>query len=113
MCLESVFFHFLVSETNLETLVRSTFPKLKFKVYYFDREIMRSLISMSVRQALEQPLNFTLSWCAAYTAANFGNLKPPISVSLKGYLTLIPTSLGPRTSLMFPIAPSTCNTPIS
>ncbi|CAN0885489.1 Probable galacturonosyltransferase-like 7 [Linum grandiflorum] len=64
MCPESVFFHFLVSETNLETLVRSTFPKLKFKVYYFDPEIVRSLISTSVRQALEQPLNYARNYLA-------------------------------------------------
>ncbi|KAL0389681.1 UNVERIFIED_CONTAM: putative galacturonosyltransferase-like 7 [Sesamum calycinum] len=40
-CPESVFFHFLVSETGLEAVVRSTFPELKFKVYYFDpREVI-------------------------------------------------------------------------
>ncbi|CAN1199156.1 Probable galacturonosyltransferase-like 7 [Linum perenne] len=64
MCLESVFFHFLVSDTNLETLVRSTFPNLKFKVYYFDPEIVRSLISTSVRQELEQPLNYARNYLA-------------------------------------------------
>lgn len=64
MCPESVFFHFLVSETSLETLVRSTFPELKFKVYYFDPEIVRSLISTSVRQALEQPLNYARNYLA-------------------------------------------------
>jgi lipopolysaccharide biosynthesis glycosyltransferase len=64
MCPENVFFHFLVSETNLESLVRSTFPQLKFKVYYFDPEIVRSLISTSVRQALEQPLNYARNYLA-------------------------------------------------
>ncbi|KAD6120260.1 hypothetical protein E3N88_11531 [Mikania micrantha] len=63
-CPESVFFHFLVSDTSLETLVRSTFPKLKFKVYYFDPEIVRRLISTSVRQALEQPLNYARNYLA-------------------------------------------------
>ncbi|XP_073038002.1 probable galacturonosyltransferase-like 7 [Primulina eburnea] len=63
-CPESVFFHFLVSETGLETLVRSTFPDLKFKVYYFDPERVRSLISSSVRQALEQPLNYARNYLA-------------------------------------------------
>ncbi|XP_057964311.1 probable galacturonosyltransferase-like 7 [Malania oleifera] len=63
-CPESIFFHFLVSETNLETLVRSTFPQLKFKVYYFDPEIVRNLISTSVRQALEQPLNYARNYLA-------------------------------------------------
>ncbi|KAL5700989.1 putative galacturonosyltransferase-like 7 [Ranunculus cassubicifolius] len=64
LCPESIFFHFLVSETNLEALVRSTFPELKFKVYYFDPEIVRNLISTSVRQALEQPLNYARNYMA-------------------------------------------------
>lgn len=64
LCPESVFFHFLVSETNLEYLVRSTFPQLKFKVYYFDPDIVRNLISTSVRQALEQPLNYARNYLA-------------------------------------------------
>ncbi|KAM7274844.1 hypothetical protein ACFE04_016710 [Oxalis oulophora] len=63
-CPESVFFHFLVSETNLETLVRSTFPQLQFKVYYFDPEIVKNMISSSVRQALEQPLNYARNYLA-------------------------------------------------
>ncbi|KAG2324603.1 hypothetical protein Bca4012_039124 [Brassica carinata] len=61
-CPESVFFHFLVSETDLESIIRSTFPRLKLKVYYFDPEIVRSLISTSVRQALEQPLNYARNY---------------------------------------------------
>ncbi|KAI3732534.1 hypothetical protein L1987_63739 [Smallanthus sonchifolius] len=61
-CPESIFFHFLVSDTSLKTLVASTFPKLKFKVYYFDPEIVRKLISTSVRQALEQPLNYARNY---------------------------------------------------
>lgn len=64
LCPGSIFFHFLVSETNLETLVRSTFPEMKFKVYYFDPEIVRNLISTSVRQALEQPLNYARNYLA-------------------------------------------------
>ncbi|CAN8248078.1 unnamed protein product [Cochlearia groenlandica] len=63
-CPESVFFHFIVSETNLETLVRSTFPELKFNVYYFAPETVRGLISSSVRQALEQPLNYARNYLA-------------------------------------------------
>ncbi|GMH30895.1 hypothetical protein Nepgr_032738 [Nepenthes gracilis] len=64
LCPENIFFHFLVSETNLKTLVRSTFPQLKFEVYYFDPEIVRNLISTSVRQALEQPLNYARNYLA-------------------------------------------------
>ncbi|MBA0578935.1 hypothetical protein Gorai_021206, partial [Gossypium raimondii] len=64
LCPENVFFHFLVSDTDLETLVRSTFPQLKFKAYYFDPAIVRNLISSSVRQALEQPLNYARNYLA-------------------------------------------------
>ncbi|XP_009102816.1 probable galacturonosyltransferase-like 6 [Brassica rapa] len=65
LCPESVFFHFIVSsETNLESLVRSTFQELKFNVYYFAPETVRGLISSSVRQALEQPLNYARNYLA-------------------------------------------------
>ncbi|KHN17889.1 Putative galacturonosyltransferase-like 7 [Glycine soja] len=60
-CLKNIF-HFLVCETNLESLVKSTFPQLNFKVYYFDPEIVRNLISTSVRQTLEQPLNYVSNY---------------------------------------------------
>eukprot|EP00262_Sarcandra_glabra_P015429 TRINITY_DN474_c0_g1_i1.p1 TRINITY_DN474_c0_g1~~TRINITY_DN474_c0_g1_i1.p1 ORF type:complete len:365 (-),score=-6.97 TRINITY_DN474_c0_g1_i1:61-1155(-) len=64
LCPENVFFHFLVSNTNLEALIQSTFPELKFKVYFFDPEIVRGKISTSVRQALEQPLNYARNYLA-------------------------------------------------
>ncbi|XP_020550556.1 probable galacturonosyltransferase-like 7 [Sesamum indicum] len=63
-CPESVFFHFLVPDMGLESLVRSTFPELKFRVYYFDPERERNLISSSVRLALEQPLNYARNYLA-------------------------------------------------
>ncbi|KAI4365706.1 hypothetical protein MLD38_021670 [Melastoma candidum] len=63
-CPESVFFHFLVSDTSLETLVASTFPNLNFNVYYFDADMVKDLISTSVRQALEQPLNYARNYLA-------------------------------------------------
>ncbi|KAJ3683657.1 hypothetical protein LUZ60_013884 [Juncus effusus] len=64
LCPENVFFHFLVSDTGLEPLVRSVFPQLRFKVYYFDPDRVRRLISTSVRQALEQPLNYARNYLA-------------------------------------------------
>lgn len=63
-CPEDIFFHFLVSDTSLEALVRFAFPQLKFKVHYFDPEVVRDLISTSVRQALEQPLNYARNYLA-------------------------------------------------
>ncbi|CAO2824356.1 unnamed protein product [Amaranthus hypochondriacus] len=67
LCPENIFFHFLTSvETqNLEILVKSTFPHLKFKLYPFDDRIVRPLISTSVRQALEQPLNYARNYLAS------------------------------------------------
>ncbi|KAK9136764.1 hypothetical protein Sjap_007358 [Stephania japonica] len=65
LCPELIFFHFLVSDADLDALVllvRSTFPKLLFKFYFFDPEIVRDLISQSVRQALEQPLNYARNY---------------------------------------------------
>ncbi|AEE82127.1 predicted glycosyl transferase [Arabidopsis thaliana] len=67
VCPESVFFHFIAvsEETNLlESLVRSVFPRLKFNIYDFAPETVRGLISSSVRQALEQPLNYARSYLA-------------------------------------------------
>ncbi|KAL8149126.1 putative galacturonosyltransferase-like 7 [Apium graveolens] len=64
VCPENVFFHFLVSESNLETLVSSTFPKLNFKLYFFNPDLVRTLISSSVRSALEQPLNYARNYLA-------------------------------------------------
>ncbi|KAG9131930.1 hypothetical protein Leryth_023257 [Lithospermum erythrorhizon] len=63
-CPESVFFHFLVIDIGLESIIKSTFPQLKFKVYYFDPARVRDLISSSVRQALEQPLNYARNYLA-------------------------------------------------
>ncbi|KAK4259657.1 hypothetical protein QN277_005967 [Acacia crassicarpa] len=60
LCSENIFFHFLVFETNLELIVQSTFPQLKF----FDPKIVRNLISISVRQVLEQPLNYARNYLA-------------------------------------------------
>lgn len=62
MCPENIFFHFLVSESNLENLISSTFSQLNFKVYFFNPNLVRTLISSSVRQALEQPLNYARNY---------------------------------------------------
>ncbi|KMZ62180.1 putative galacturonosyltransferase-like 9 [Zostera marina] len=68
-CPNSVFFHFLASYDDssdgydngipsLATLVRWTFPSLKFKIYLFSSTRVSGLISSSVRSALENPLNY-------------------------------------------------------
>ncbi|XP_057961663.1 probable galacturonosyltransferase-like 7 [Malania oleifera] len=63
-CPENIFFHFLISEKKLESLVPSIFPLLKFKAYYFDPKVVKNLISSSVREALEQPLNYARNYLA-------------------------------------------------
>ncbi|MCO5604809.1 hypothetical protein L7F22_058981 [Adiantum nelumboides] len=65
-CPESIVFHFLVTENNghFHALMRSTFPFLKFKIYHFDTDLVRGRISASVRQALEQPLNYARNYLA-------------------------------------------------
>ncbi|KAK9997649.1 hypothetical protein SO802_022335 [Lithocarpus litseifolius] len=63
-CPECVFFHFVSAEFDpmspqvLTQLVRSTFPSLNFKVYIFREDTVINLISSSIRQALENPLNY-------------------------------------------------------
>lgn len=48
----------------LESLVQSTFPLLKFMVYYFNPNRVKNQISTSVKQALEQPLNYARNYLA-------------------------------------------------
>ncbi|WCJ21735.1 glucosyl transferase family 8 [Euphorbia peplus] len=67
-CPENVFFHFVAAEFDpasprvLSQLVRSTFPSLSFKVYIFREDIVINLISSSIRQALENPLNYARNY---------------------------------------------------
>eukprot|EP00250_Pteridium_aquilinum_P012393 c20700_g1_i1 orf=671-2137(+) len=65
-CPENVVFHFLVTEYDswFRSLVRSTFPLLKFKIYHFKASLVKDRISSSVRQALEQPLNYARNYMA-------------------------------------------------
>eukprot|EP00249_Psilotum_nudum_P027425 c35070_g1_i1 orf=109-1419(+) len=65
-CPENVVFHFLVSDRyyQFQSLIRSTFPYLKFKIYNFDQNLVKDRISSSVRQALEQPLNYARTYLA-------------------------------------------------
>eukprot|EP00249_Psilotum_nudum_P006674 c19971_g2_i1 orf=1123-2409(+) len=65
-CPENVVFHFLVSDADEEfrSLIQTTFPCLKFKIYYFDVSLVKDRISSSIRQALEQPLNYARNYLA-------------------------------------------------
>ncbi|CAL5399404.1 unnamed protein product [Camellia sinensis] len=70
LCPKNIFFHFIVdsdSDTGTDlyqSLLKSIFPSLTFKIYIFDPKIMRHRISSSVRQPLEQPLNYARNYLA-------------------------------------------------
>ncbi|KAL9421364.1 hypothetical protein AB3S75_038847 [Citrus x aurantiifolia] len=67
-CPENIFFHFISAEFDsasprvLTQLVRSTFPSLNFKVYIFREDTVINLISSSIREALENPLNYARNY---------------------------------------------------
>ncbi|KAK4361615.1 hypothetical protein RND71_020567 [Anisodus tanguticus] len=65
-CPEDLTFHFLWvrHEPEVFTSIKSTFPYLNFKVYRFDVHRVRGLISKSIRQALDQPLNYARIYLA-------------------------------------------------
>lgn len=65
-CPENVVFHFLCVryEPDVYASIKYTFPYLNFKVYRFDANRVRGLISKSIRQALDQPLNYARIYLA-------------------------------------------------
>ncbi|CAM8881277.1 unnamed protein product [Rhodiola kirilowii] len=75
-CPENVFFHFIAAEFDtasprvLTRLVRSTFPSLRFKVYIFREDTVINLISSSIRQALENPLNYARNYLGDILSAD-------------------------------------------
>uniref|UniRef100_A0A7N0SYI3 Hexosyltransferase n=1 Tax=Kalanchoe fedtschenkoi TaxID=63787 RepID=A0A7N0SYI3_KALFE len=65
-CPQNVEFHFLWSrfEPEVFSSIESTFPYLSFKTYRFESSRVRGLISKSIRQALDQPLNYARIYLA-------------------------------------------------
>ncbi|XP_022722316.1 probable galacturonosyltransferase-like 4 [Durio zibethinus] len=65
-CPENLSFHFLYdhSDTELVSSIKSTFPYLNFTIYRFDSNRVRGKISKSIRQALDQPLNYARIYLA-------------------------------------------------
>ena len=49
---------------GLTRTVKSSFPSLHFKVYVFDEDHVKGLISSSIREALDQPLNYARIYIA-------------------------------------------------
>ncbi|KAJ4826448.1 putative galacturonosyltransferase-like 10 [Turnera subulata] len=67
-CPENVFFHFVAASgsgsVDLSGIVKSAFPSLRFKIYAFKETLVKGLISSSVRQALDNPLNYARTYLA-------------------------------------------------
>ncbi|XP_061365614.1 probable galacturonosyltransferase-like 10 [Gastrolobium bilobum] len=69
-CPQNLFFHFIASDARLESkddfarIVKSSFPCLRFKVYMFRESLVDNLISPSIRQALQNPLNYARTYLA-------------------------------------------------
>ncbi|KAM5581526.1 putative galacturonosyltransferase-like 10 [Rosa sericea] len=69
-CPENIFLHFIASDSSpvssedLTRVVHSTFPSLSFRVYQFKESLVSHLISSSIRQALDNPLNYARSYLA-------------------------------------------------
>ncbi|KAG7563873.1 Glycosyl transferase family 8 [Arabidopsis suecica] len=64
-CPQNIFFHFIASGSSHGSLAKtlsSVFPSLSFKVYTFDETMVKNLISSSIRQALDSPLNYARSY---------------------------------------------------
>ncbi|XP_062106753.1 probable galacturonosyltransferase-like 10 [Humulus lupulus] len=70
-CPENIIFHFVASESDsvvntqfLNRVLHHTFPSLQFKLYLFKESVVANLISSSIRQALNNPLNYARSYLA-------------------------------------------------
>ncbi|PKA48600.1 putative galacturonosyltransferase-like 4 [Apostasia shenzhenica] len=65
-CPEDVSFHLIAarSEPDILGTIRSTFPFLDLRLYRFDSGRVRGRISRSIRQALDQPLNYARIYLA-------------------------------------------------
>ncbi|XP_073006048.1 probable galacturonosyltransferase-like 1 [Typha latifolia] len=65
-CPESMQFHFLASSaiSFLNSTISSSFPFLSFQIYPFDESRVSGLISTSIREALDRPLNYARSYLA-------------------------------------------------
>ncbi|PNT18440.1 hypothetical protein POPTR_010G242300v4 [Populus trichocarpa] len=71
-CPENMEFHFLWARFDREVFssIKSTFPYLNFKFYRFDSNRVRGKISKSIRQSLDQPLNYARIYLADIIPSN-------------------------------------------
>ncbi len=75
-CPENLTFNFLSAhfEPDLFSGIKSTFPYLNFKIYRFDSKRVQNKISKSIRQALDQPLNYARIYLADLIPSNVGRV---------------------------------------
>ncbi|KAK9933533.1 hypothetical protein M0R45_020728 [Rubus argutus] len=75
-CPENLKFHFLSAHTapKLFSSIKSTFPYLNFKTYAFDSNRVRGKISRSIRQALDQPMNYARIYLADILPSDMGRV---------------------------------------
>ncbi|XP_024924895.2 probable galacturonosyltransferase-like 4 [Ziziphus jujuba] len=75
-CPENLAFHFLSAHLapELYSSIKSTFPYLNFTIYRFDPNRVRGMISKSIRQALDQPLNYARIHLADIIPTNVGRV---------------------------------------
>lgn len=66
-CPENIVFHFISTQRQrleLSRTITATFPYLNFEIYRFDTNLVKGKISYSIRQALDQPLNYARIYLA-------------------------------------------------
>ncbi|XP_057780337.1 probable galacturonosyltransferase-like 4 [Salvia miltiorrhiza] len=75
-CPENVLFHFVWvrNEPAVSSAIKATFPYLRFKLYRLQTARIRGLISKSIREALDQPLNYARIYLAQTLPSGVGRL---------------------------------------
>ncbi|KVI03965.1 probable galacturonosyltransferase-like 4 [Cynara cardunculus var. scolymus] len=65
-CPENIIFHFLWLrfDHDIKTNIKTTFPYLNFKLYRFNSGMVQDKISKSIREALDEPLNYARIYLA-------------------------------------------------
>ncbi|KAK0573238.1 hypothetical protein LWI29_004729 [Acer saccharum] len=66
-CPENIVFHFIGTQrlrADLRRTITATFPYLNFEIYHFNTNLVKGKISYSIRQALDQPLNYARIYLA-------------------------------------------------
>lgn len=68
------YFIWLQHEHKVFSSIKTTFPYLNFKVYRFDIIRVRGLISKSICQALDQPINYVKIYLLAILPSHANRL---------------------------------------